>query len=188
MKKLLCLVYFIVLAGSVFSQINIKDGQFTGIGSFNLGDAVDKFGNSITRMDSSISEGKLSTTYYVSPGNGYHELTAIRFQSFLLSFDQEHKLQWMQLVRLRLKQDSTLDTKKLNKEIEQLVNYTSKITGLKTEKKLRGRYKTVKNYIYQWKGPKAIIELDVSFRGKDNLGYSFVIRWKTPEDEQIKNQ
>jgi hypothetical protein len=93
----------------------------------------------------------------------------------------------MQLVRLRFKQDSTLSTKKLNKEIEQLVNYTNELTGLKTERKLLGRYQSVKSYMYQWKGAKAIIQLDVSFKGKDNLGYSFVIRWKTPEDEQEKN-
>jgi hypothetical protein len=185
MKKILCLVISLLILTVSFSQINIKGKEYTGFGPFNLGDPVEQFGTNIKRIDSSVWKGKLSTTYiYTGQDSQSHGLANTRFNSCILAFDEYGKLYWIQLVRIKHKLDTTYTARKARKEAEHLVGYTNEITGSKAKKKLLSRYKSISTYIYQWKGEKTIIQMDITYRDKTILNYAFVVRWKKPEDDE----
>jgi hypothetical protein len=187
MKKAIGFLIFLLFFVDASSQINIKGNEYTGIDSFNLGDPVQQFNLNLKRVDSMVWEGKLSTTYvYNNAGNQFYEFGGILFNACMFGFDEHNRMAWIQLSRIRTRLDTVpyILSMKLKKEIEGLVALTNKSTGLKAKKKLHYKSKTSQTYIYWWKGEETVIHLNVDYRGKAISGFSYVVRWKRPDDDQ----
>ncbi|MDP4263567.1 MAG: hypothetical protein Q8941_13655 [Bacteroidota bacterium] len=164
MKSVLLVVLLFLLSYPVRPQIIKKDGEYTGIDKFVLGESKAKFTGNITLASTYKKNNHEFTAYYYSPlPNETIEIANTRFNYILMTFDDSDRLCELSVIKFYKKADIPHYEKEAEKDFKKITAYLAEQLNQKGESKMY--YKHPKSVFkgQEWLGTKTFLKVRKSY-------------------------